>query len=69
VEIKTQVPWERWYEFYNDVLDPLMSVGAEITVYVRLTAEAARALDQALLERLRDGVQQYDEDGEVEVTG
>jgi hypothetical protein len=69
VAIRTRLPWEQWIEFYNDVLDPLMSVGAEITVRVQLTAKAESALGQGLLERLRDGVQQYDKEGEVEVTG
>jgi predicted AAA+ superfamily ATPase len=66
IEIHTRLPWEKWYDFYSDVLDPLMSVGAEISVHVRLNAEAEQDLDSDLIERLHDSVQRYDEDAEVE---
>jgi hypothetical protein len=68
VAISTHVPWEQWYQFYNDIIDPLMSVGAEIKVQLQLTAKAEQALGSDLLERLRDSVQGYDEDAEVEAS-
>jgi len=68
MEIRTQVPWEQWYQFYNDVIDPLMSVGAEIAVHLRLTAEADQEMGSDLVERLRDSVQRYDEAAELDVS-
>jgi hypothetical protein len=67
VTIQTEVPWEQWYAFYDDVIDPLMSVGAEIAVRLNLSAEADQELGSDLIERLRDSVRQYDEDAEVDV--
>jgi hypothetical protein len=66
VTIRTEVPWEQWYQFYNDVIDPLMSVGADIAVRLNLSAEADQELGSELIERLRDSVRQYDEDAEVD---
>jgi hypothetical protein len=66
VTIRTEVPWEQWYQFYNDVIDPLMSVGADIAVHLNLSAKADQELGSDLIERLRDSVQQYDEDAEVD---
>ena len=61
-------PWERWYDFYGDVLDPLMSIGAEIEVDLQLIAEAEQEQEIAssLIERLRDSLVKYDEDAQLE---
>ncbi len=66
VTIRARLPWEKWYDFYSDVLDPLMSAGAEIDVQLELEAHADRELGGDLVERLRDSLGQYDEDAEVD---
>jgi hypothetical protein len=67
VTLRVRLPWEQWYNFYGDVLDPLMNAGAEIDVRLELTARADRELDGTLIERLRDSLSRYDEDAEVGV--
>jgi hypothetical protein len=66
IAIRTHIPWENWYDFYSDVLDPLMSAGAEIDVRLELKARAEQELGADLVERLRDGLRRYDEDAEVD---
>jgi predicted AAA+ superfamily ATPase len=66
VEIRTGLPWERWYDFYSDVLDPLMSVGAEIEIELELTARAEHEIGSSLIERLTDSLSKYDEDAELD---
>ncbi len=66
IEIRTRLPWERWYDFYGDVLDPLMSIGAEIEIDLQLTAEAEHEMGSNLIERLRDSLGKYDEGAELD---
>jgi hypothetical protein len=68
VEIRTRLPWERWYDFYGDVLDPLMSIGAEILIDLQLTAEAEQEMGKSLLERLRDSLEKYDENSTLDAS-
>lgn len=66
VEVHTKVPWENWYEFYSDVLDPLMSRGAEIDIRLKLKASLEEEFESDLIERLQDSLRKYDEDAEIE---
>jgi hypothetical protein len=66
IAIRAQIPWENWYDFYSDVLDPLMSAGAEIDVHLELQACAEQELGADLVERLRDSLSRYDKDAEVD---
>jgi hypothetical protein len=63
--IRTRVPWEKWYEFYSDVLDPLMSAGAEIDVRLELEARVEQELGGDIVERLRDSLRKHDEEAEL----
>ncbi len=67
VVIRTRLPWERWYDFYGDILDPLMSLGSEIDIALQLSAEADRDIGTSILERLRDALSKYDDDAELGV--
>jgi hypothetical protein len=58
---------KKWYDFYNDALDPLTSAGAEIDIRLELEASAEQELGADLAERLRDSLRKYDEDAELDV--
>jgi hypothetical protein len=66
IEIRTRLPWEKWYDFYSDALDPLMSVGAEIEIRLELEASTEQELGPDVVDRIADSLQRYDEDAELE---
>lgn len=67
IEIHTKLPWEKWYDFYGDSIDPLMSIGAEIEISLRLAALSEDEFPSEVIERLRDSLGRYDQEGEVEI--
>ena len=69
VVIRTTVQWEKLYDFHSNVLDPLMSAGAEIEIRLQLSAQAERELGSGLIERLRESLKKYDEEAELDSGG
>jgi len=50
VVIRTPVRWENWQDFYNEVIDPLIQEGAEVTVRVEVAAESESGIRENLIE-------------------
>jgi hypothetical protein len=65
VVIDTPLDWQRWYEFHQAVIEPLIQAGAEVEIQLHL--EAGGELDADLIDlSVRESVVQLDSQGEVE---
>jgi len=68
VVIRTPVRWENWQDFYNEVIDPLIQEGAEVTLRVEVTAESESGIRENLVElTLKESLYQRGVMPEVEV--
>ncbi|MFW6116038.1 MAG: ATP-binding protein, partial [Chloroflexota bacterium] len=67
LRVTLSLPWEKWLHFYNKMLDPLNSSGAQISMRLILRARDEEGLSEDLLQRLRDRLQDFDPDAEVRV--
>jgi hypothetical protein len=50
VVIRTPVPWENWQDFYNEVIDPLIREGADVSIQVDVAAESESGIRQNTVE-------------------
>ena len=48
--IRTSVRWENWQDFYDDVIDPLIQEGAEVTIRIEVAAESESGIRENLVE-------------------
>ncbi|MFQ5614610.1 MAG: DUF499 domain-containing protein, partial [Anaerolineae bacterium] len=68
VIIDTPVDWQRWYDFYRSVIQPLVEAGAQ--VQLQLHVEATGELDANLVDlSVKESVLQFNSRGKVEVDG
>ncbi len=68
VHIQTPVQWEHWFDFYNEVIDPLVSEGAELDIHVTLHAHSDEGIDINTVElRIRESLMQRGLDALIEV--
>jgi hypothetical protein len=59
------VDWQRWYDFYQSVIEPLIEAGAEVAVELHL--EATGELDADMIDlSVKESVTQLDPQGKVE---
>jgi hypothetical protein len=50
VVIRTPMRWEHWQDFYNEVVDPLIREGAEVTIHMVVTAESETGVRENTIE-------------------
>ena len=61
--------WETWFDFYNEVIDPLVAEGATISLRIHLDAQAEAGIDANTIElRIKESLQQRGLDAEVRVS-
>jgi hypothetical protein len=60
------VPRKKWYDFYSDALDPVMSAGSEIDIRLELEVCVEQELGGDPVEHLRDSLRKYGKDAKLD---
>lgn len=50
VVIRTPVRWENWQDFYNEVIDPLIREGADLSIQVEVTGQSESGIRENTVE-------------------
>lgn len=67
VVIRTPVRWENWQDFYNEVIDPLIREGAEVSIRVEVAAESESGIRENTVELgIRESLYQRGATPEIE---
>ena len=68
VVIRTPVRWENWQDFYNEVIDPLIREGADISIQVEVAAESESGIRENTVELgIKESLYQRGAAPEIEV--
>lgn len=68
VHIETPIPWENWYDLYNEVIDPLINEGADVHIQVSIEAQSDEGIDADTIElRIKESLMQRGLDAEIRV--
>jgi hypothetical protein len=67
VRIQMRVPWEKWPDIYNEVIEPLAKEGADILVDVNIVAQSEGAIRENLVELgIKESLSQHGINAKVE---
>jgi len=67
VRVQMRVPWEKWGDIYNEVIEPLANEGADILVDVNIVAKAEGAIRENTVEfGVKESLSQCGIDAEVD---
>jgi hypothetical protein len=50
VVIRTPVRWENWQDFYNEVIDPLIREGADLSIQVEVAGQSESGIRENTVE-------------------
>lgn len=67
VRVQMRVPWEKWPDIYNEVIEPLAKEGADILVDVNIVAQSEGAIRENLVELgIKESLSQHGISAKVE---
>lgn len=66
LEVESDLDWQKWADFYDGVVKPLVQSGADVKLHVKLTADSEKGVSQNTVDLvIRENVAQYGLSAEV----